>query len=341
LAALREHRLAAGNYGDPAGHRTLREAIARHVAVSRGGTVSPDEVTVTNGTQQALDVVARVLLSNLDRVAVEDPGYWPPRRLFEAHGARVVGVSVDREGIIVDAIPRNVRAVYVTPSHQYPTGVAMTLSRRQALLAWAERHDVAIIEDDYDSEFRFSVRPLEPLRTLDRTGRVVYVGSFSKSLLPSLRVGFLIAPRSLQAAVHRAKFLADWHSPTLVQVALARFIDQGDFARYLRRVNKIYRERHELIASALASDFGDHLEPIPSFSGLHMAARARHISVDGIDMIADRARARDVAIQTLAPFAVGEHSNAGIVLGYGGIRTEHIVDGLRRLQKCFRASMDR
>src|SRR5439155_20386351 len=133
--------------------------------------------------------------------AVEDPGYNPPRRLFHSLGARVVAVEVDTEGVVVEAIPRQVRAVYVTPSHQYPTGVVMTLSRRRALLAWAERQDAAIIEDDYDSEFRFTDRPLEPLRTLDTVGRVVYVGSFSKTLLPGLRLAFIIAPRSLQAAI--------------------------------------------------------------------------------------------------------------------------------------------
>jgi GntR family transcriptional regulator/MocR family aminotransferase len=175
---LRAESFAKTNYGDPAGHPDLRHAIARHLGLSRGFAVSADDVTVTNGTQQALDVIARVLIAPGDRVAVEDPGYWPSRRLFEALGARVVGVAIDAEGLIVNALPRHVRVVYVTPSHQYPLGVAMTLSRRHALLNWADRNDAAIIEDDYDSEFRFGGRPLEPLRTLDTAGRVVYVGSF-------------------------------------------------------------------------------------------------------------------------------------------------------------------
>src|SRR5262249_41843596 len=161
-------------------------------------------------------------------------------------------------------LPRHVRAVYVTPSHQYPTGAPMTLPRRQALLDWAERHGAAILEDDYDSEFRFSVRPLEPLRTLDATGRVIYIGSFSQPLLPTRRLAFITRRRSLQAAVHRAKFLADWHSAELPQAALARFIDTGDFARHLRRINIVYRERHELISQLLARDFCDQLDVIPS-----------------------------------------------------------------------------
>src|SRR5213594_2888510 len=186
-------------------------------------------LTVTNGTQQALDILARVLLAHGDRIAVEHPGYSPACQLFESLGVRLAPVPVDREGIIVQTIPRNVRVVYVTPSHQYPLGVAMTLPRRQALLAWAERNAAAIIEDDYDSEFRFGGRPLDPLCTLDTSGRVIYIGSFSKTLLPSLRLGFIIAPPSLQSAVHKAKFVSDWHAPTLAQIALARFIEEGGF----------------------------------------------------------------------------------------------------------------
>lgn len=223
---LRAGALTAG-YGDSAGRLDLRQAIAAHIGVSRGVVVSADDVTVTNGTQQALDILARVLLAAGDRVAVEDPGYAPPRRLFEALGARVVGVPVDHEGVIVKAIPRRVRLIYVTPSHQYPLGVSMTLLRRQALLAWADRHNAAIIEDDYDSEFRFGGRPLESLHTLDRSRRVLYVGSFSKTLSPSLRLGFIVVPRALRSAVHRAKFVADWYTSTLEQAALARFIEEG------------------------------------------------------------------------------------------------------------------
>ncbi|CCV07142.1 Uncharacterized HTH-type transcriptional regulator yhdI (fragment) [Mesorhizobium metallidurans STM 2683] len=195
-----------------------------------------------------------------DRIAVEDPCYGPPRHLFKSLGIHVVGVPVDREGLLVEALPRGVRAVYVTPSHQYPLSVTMTLPRRQALLAWAERNNAAIIEDDYDSEFRFADRPLEPLQTLDTRGRVVYVGSFSKTMLPTLRLGFLVTPPSLRLALHKAKFVSDWHSSTLGQAALARFIDEGAFARHIRRVSAIYRERHQILADAITRDFAEHLE---------------------------------------------------------------------------------
>jgi GntR family transcriptional regulator / MocR family aminotransferase len=332
---LRASCETVGPYGDPAGHPDLRAAIARHVGISRGVIVSPDDVTVTNGAQQALDITGRILLGQGDRIAVEDPGYVVPRRLFRALGSRVVGVPVDREGLVVDAIPRNVRAVYVTPSHQYPLGISMTLARRRSLLAWAERHDGAVIEDDYDSEFRFGDRPLEPLRTLDMAGRVIYVGSFSKTLLPALRLGFMIAPPSLRSAVQAAKFLSDWHSPTVLQLALAEFLETGGFGRHLRKLNVVYRERHQMLTTALATRFDAYLELMPSSTGLHVAGIARTASVDQIEAFARRAADAGVAIQTLSSFAAGEKALAGIVLGYGGIATADIEEGLRRLRKCF------
>ena len=162
----------------------------------------------------------------------------------------MVGVPVDDQGLVVDAIPPRTRLVYVTPSHQFPLGMAMSLPAAPALLAWAERHDAAIVEDDYDSEFRYGDRPIEPLQTLDRRGRVIYVGSFSKTLLATLRLGFLVAPASLVAAVRSAKFLADWHTPLPLQAALAEFIDQGLFARHLRKMRGVYQQRHQQIVEA-------------------------------------------------------------------------------------------
>ena len=334
--ALKASYAAGQPYGDPAGHADLRAAIARHLGVSRGVVVSPDDVTVTNGTQQALDIVARILLEPGDRVAIEDPGYVVAQRLFRAVGARVIGVRVDREGLVVRDLPRNVRAVYVTPSHQYPLGVPMTLARRRSLLEWAERHDAAIIEDDYDSEFHFNDRPLEPLRTLDVAGRVIYVGSFSKTLLPTLRLGFLITPPSLRSAARGAKFLSDWHSPTVLQVALAEFVESGAFGRHLRRANAVYRERHEIVTSTLGKRFDSVLEAMPSHTGLHVAGLARNASVAQIDAVATRAADEGVEIRTLSFSAVGEQALAGIVVGYGAIATRDIAEGLRRLRKCFR-----
>ena len=334
-SALRSDETTPGFYEHPAGHPDLRSAIARQIGISRGIRASADDIIVTSGTQQALDILARVLLAPGDEIAVEDPGYGPPRQLFRTLGLRVVGVAVDREGLIVDALPRGIRAVYVTPSHQYPLSVTMTLQRRQALLAWAERNNAAIIEDDYDSEFRFGDRPLEPLQTLDMKGRVVYIGTFSKTMLPTLRLGFLVTPPSLREALHKAKFVSDWHSSTLTQAALARFIDGGAFARHVRRVSAVYRERHEILSDIIIRDFAEHLDLIPSTSGLHLTALARKMSVDQIAEIAARAAELGVMVQILSRFAVGTIPRVGFMLGYGAIPTNRIEEGLRLLRGCF------
>jgi GntR family transcriptional regulator/MocR family aminotransferase len=329
--ALRSREMAAGVYEGPAGNWDLRAAIARHIGISRSVSTSPDDVIVTNGTQQALDIIARVLLEPGDVVAVEKPGYLPPKDLFRALGARVVGVPVDGEGLVVQALPTEARAVYVTPSHQYPLGVAMSLSRRRALLAWAERTNAVVVEDDYDSEFRFDGRPLEPLQTLDTTGRVVYVGTFSKTLLPALRLGFMVVPPALREAVNKAKYITDWHTATLAQSALARFIDEGTFARHVRRMSRIYGERHEVLTTAIRRNFDDYLDLVPSSTGLHVAAYAPGATVRHIEAIASRAFDLGVAIY---PFHVGLEP-AGFMLGYGAIEAAQIAEGLRQLRRCF------
>jgi GntR family transcriptional regulator/MocR family aminotransferase len=335
--ALRSSETGQAFYEASSGVRVLRKAIADHIAISRGVKATPDDLIITNGTQQALDIVARTLLEPGDVIAVEDPGYRPALNLFRSLRARVVGVPVDGEGLIVDRLPPNARAVYVTPSHQFPLGVAMSLPRRQALLAWAERQDAAIIEDDYDSEFRFGGRPLEPLQTLDTRGRVIYVGTFSKTLLPALRLGFLVLPPSLRLAATKAKFVCDWHSSSLAQAALARFIADGSFARHIRKVGKVYSERHALVTATLEKEFAEYLALVPSDTGLHVAALARNASVERIASIAGRAAGLGVAVQQLSTFAVDKTPRAGITIGYGAIATAKIAEGLRRLRRCFSA----
>nr|WP_042179563.1 PLP-dependent aminotransferase family protein [Kibdelosporangium sp. MJ126-NF4]CEL13890.1 Transcriptional regulator, GntR family domain / Aspartate aminotransferase [Kibdelosporangium sp. MJ126-NF4]CTQ88258.1 Transcriptional regulator, GntR family domain / Aspartate aminotransferase (EC 2.6.1.1) [Kibdelosporangium sp. MJ126-NF4] len=311
-------------YADPAGHAGLRAAIARYVGVSRSVVAGAEDVLVTQGAQQALDVVGRVLLGPGDVVAVEEPGYSPARRLFQSLGAQVVGVPVDGEGLDVTAIPAAARLVYTTPSHQFPLGTPMSLARRTALLAWAARRDAVVIEDDYDSEFRFSDRPLQPLQSLDHSGRVVYVGSFSKIMLPLLRVGFLIAPPSLRSALRTAKQLADLQGDMVTQGALARFIEEGLLARHIRKATRAYAARHELITQTLREV--DWLEVVASTAGLHVCART---SFDPTQVVA-RARASGVGVQALADFCAGEPQH-GIVLGYGGIHVSQIPEGLRLL----------
>ncbi|WP_326569694.1 PLP-dependent aminotransferase family protein [Amycolatopsis rhabdoformis] len=317
-------------YGSPQGDPRLRAGLARHLGVSRNVRVRPEDIVVTTGVQQTVDLVARVLLRPGDRVAVEDPGYPPPRLLMGTLGLRVEGVPVDDEGIVVEQIPAGTRLVYVTPSHQCPLGVAMSLARRRELLDWAERTGAVIVEDDYDSEFRYTGRPLEPLHSLDSRGRVVYVGSMSKVLSPALRVGFLAAPPSLVGALAKAKYLADWHTPALEQAVLADFIDEGGFARHIRRMRKIYRERHDLLVDGLRREFGDVLNPVPAAAGLHLGATADR----DLRGVARSAREAGVRLLSLGDFSVTRPSH-GLLFGYGAIAADRIEPGLRRLRRVF------
>ena len=331
---LRAQARASGVYGHPAGHAALREAVAHRVGLARAVHCAPDDVTITNGTQQAVDVIARALIGPGDVVAVEDPGYPPIRLLLRSLGARVMSIPVDAEGLVVRALPPRTRLVLVTPSHQFPLGVTMSLGRRLELLQWAESQRAAIVEDDYDSEFRFGGRPIEPLHTLDTAGRVIYVGSFSKTMLPTLRLGFVVAPAAIRDAVQRAKYLADWHSSLAAQAALARFIEDGGFARHIRKMEGVYEARHELVVRTLATDFARHLETVPSAVGLHVAALAPRASVATIDRVVRRASARGVEVLPLSMFSL-RRPLAGLVIGYGAIATGQIPEGLRRLRACF------
>jgi GntR family transcriptional regulator / MocR family aminotransferase len=333
---LRPSAVGRGGYGHPAGHEGLRDALARHIGTARGVRAVADDIIVTNGTQQAMDLVARVLLAPGDAVAVEDPGYPPVRRLLATLGARVVGVPVDDEGLVVDAIPAGTKMVCVAPSHQFPLGTSMSLRRRVALLDWAERTDAAIVEDDYDSEFRYDGRPIEPLHALDSSGRVIYVGSFSKTMLATLRIGFVVVPPSLRDGIRAAKYLTDWHSPLPTQAALARFIADGWLARHVRRMRRVYQQRHERISEIVRTSLADQLEVIPSSVGLHLATRARERSADQVSDALRRASMAGVEALSLGQFAVAEEPRAGIVLGYGAIGVEQIEAGLVRLADCLR-----
>jgi GntR family transcriptional regulator / MocR family aminotransferase len=232
----------------------------------------------------------------------------------------------------VDAIPAGTRLVYVSPSHQFPLGMSMSLPRRVALLEWAKRTGGAIIEDDYDSEFRFGGRPIEPVHMLDADGRVIYVGSFSKTMLPTLRLGFMIAPPSLRAGLHAAKYLADWHTPLAIQAAMACFIEEGFFARHLRRMRRIYESRHRLIAEVLNRSFAEELAVVPSSVGLHIAALARKASVEQILEVLQRASTLGIECTPLSMYAAAERLQSGILFGYGAIAAEHIEEGLHLLR---------
>jgi GntR family transcriptional regulator / MocR family aminotransferase len=328
--AARTLTTRANTYGDPRGLEALRAAIARHIGVSRAVRADPSDVLITQGAQQAFDLVARVLISPGSCVAMEEPGYPVIRALFESYGARVVGVPVDAEGLDVAALPRAATLVYVTPSHQFPLGLPMSLARRTALLDWATRRGAVILEDDYDSEFRFGGQPLDPLQHLDRNGRVVYVGSFSKVLLPGLRLGFLVAPASLHAALCAARQLSDWHGVTMMQAALATFIDDGHLAAHLRKVGREYAERHARLTDALVTRCASWLRLIPSAAGLHLAA-----AIDpgiAVATLLERGRRRGVLVQPLSAFShAPAQAPAGLVLGFGAIPATAIDHGIREL----------
>jgi GntR family transcriptional regulator/MocR family aminotransferase len=333
---LRPAAIRHGMYGDPAGHEGLRAAIAHHVGMTRGVHATADDVVVTNGTQQAIDIIGRALLEPGAMVAVEEPGYPPPIRALTSQGARVVGVPVDRDGLVVEAIPPGVRLVLVTPSHQYPLGMPMPLERRLALLAWAERHGAAIVEDDYDSQFRFSGRPIEPLQTLDRDGRVIYVGTFSKVMLPTLRLAFVVAPPSIHHAVRTAKWVSDWHTPLPTQAALAGFIEGGTLARHIRRSRDEYAARQALILEILRRDFADSLDVIPANVGMHLAAHLRpSVTLDDRDIVR-RARSFDVGLYAISQFARDPATRQGLIIGYGAIGQDRVAESLARLAAAIR-----
>ena len=333
---LRRGRLAAGTYDDPGANRggsRLEAEIARYAGVSRSVVASGADVVTTAGAQQALDLVARVLVEPGDTVAVEDPGYTAAARLFATHRAVVRGVPVDGEGIVVDALPDAARLVYVTPSHQHPTGVAMSRARRVSLLEWAVRHGAVIVEDDYDSEFRFADRPLEPLQSLDRDGRVVYVGSFSKSLLPGLRVGYAIAPATLTPALREAKRVTVWDGDAVTQGALADFLSEGHHAAHVRRATKVYRARRDALLDGLRRPDGlaDWLEVVPSAAGLHLCTLLRDPTLDDV-AVAEQALAAGVFVEPLSVRHLEQPARHGFAFGVGGIPVSGIGPALTALR---------
>ncbi|GIL27554.1 GntR family transcriptional regulator [Actinocatenispora comari] len=334
-AELRATTLRRPPYTESAGLPALRAAIARHLALSRSVRAGADDVVVTQGAQQAIDLLGRVLVEPGDRVAVEDPGYLPARQALRALGARLTGVPVDGEGIDVTALPDDARLVYVTPSHQFPLGVAMSPARRHALLDWAGRHGAVIVEDDYDSEFRYGARPLDPLQSLDTAGRVVYVGSFAKTMAPMLRLGFLVAPASLIPALHAARRVADWYGDPVVAGAMARFIDEGLLARHVRRAQRTYATRREALLTALDRRFGDRLSVVPSAAGLHVAARLTEPDPDLGARLAAAAR-QGVAVDPLDRFCTNENRQQGLALGFGTVPADQIDDGIHRLADALR-----
>ena len=333
--SLREASRTPARYGDPQGRHALRDAIAKHTSFARAIACSAEEIVVTAGAQQAFDLLARILVTpGKTTVAVEEPGYPPLRKRFAVAGAKLVSIPVDGEGLRVDRIPRSAKVICVTPSHQFPLGVHLSLARRTALLDFARAQGAVIIEDDYDGEFRYAGKPLDALQTLDRAEAVFYVGTFSKSLFPALRLGFIISPPWARHALVAAKQLTDWHSPLMAQDILAAFISEGHLARHVRKMRKIYSERREVLQHALEQFCGNRLRVLGIGAGLHLAAYlSGPVSASAL---IGRAREAGIALDAIQRFAVADRKSDGLVFGYGAIGSDRIGDAVRRLARLTR-----
>lgn len=330
--SLREWSRVRFSYPPSEGLPELREAIAQHVAFARAVACRAGDVLVTSGAQQAFDLLARLLVTpGRTKVAVEEPGYPPLRAAFIAAGAELVPIPVDDEGMCVDQLPSDVRVISVTPSHQAPTGAALSLRRRKELLAFARKWQAVVLEDDYDGEFRFGSRPLDALQTLDRDGLVFYVGTFSKSMFPSLRKGFVVMPPWARDALISIKHCADSHCDTITQTALAKFIRDGHLARHVRRVRPIYALRREALLGGLQRELGDWLQPIPSEAGLHLAARIRRPRQTAA--ILDAMRRYAPGAQPTADYAMLPGHSSALAFGYGVIDASEIGKSLRRMRR--------
>ena len=331
------------SYKSPQGHQgnfQLRAAITRYIALTRAVACGPADVLVTSGAQQAFDLLARVLVTpGKTVVAVENPGYPPMRVPMAAAGARIVPVGVDAEGLIVEQLPADVDIICVSPSHQFPLGVTLSLARRKALIEFARRHDAVVIEDDYDGEFRFAGSPVEALRTADSADVVFYVGTFSKCMLPALRLGFVVAPPWALPALVAAKNCLDWHCPVPIQLAVASFIADGHLARHVRKMREIYRVRRERVLKLLDEDLREWLEPLPSFCGMHVAAVAR--GVRDLDAVTATLLSRQVKLHALSRYYIGEPTQSGLIIGYGAVDLSEISHGLAELRAVLADSASR
>jgi GntR family transcriptional regulator/MocR family aminotransferase len=302
-----------------------------------------DQVLVVNGSQQALDLVARVLLDPGDPVVLEEPHYLGAWWAFHVAGARLIPARVDDEGLDVATLaPSAARArlAYVTPSHQFPTGVVMSLTRRLALLEWARAHEAWVVEDDYDSEYRYEGRPIEAVQGLDRAGRVIYIGTLSKVLFPALRLGYLVLPPALVDACRAAKWVMDRHSPTLEQEVLADFIADGHFERHLRRSRTRYATRRAAVLAALAEHLGERVEVVGANAGVHLLVWLSDVAPRALPRVVEAARREGVGVYPIAPYYFRPPRRAGLILGYAALDERRIREGIARLARVVRVEYD-
>lgn len=317
---------------DSLGYQPLREAIARYLIQSRAVQCNADQVLIVSGSQQALNLVSRVAIDRGDGIALEDPGYLGARHVFLSQGAKLYPLPVDRSGMLVEKLSQHsphIKLVYVTPSHQFPTGAVLSLSRRLELLAWAEQAGGLIIEDDYDSEFRYEGRPIPALQGLDRTSSVVYIGTFSKVLFPSLRIAYLVVPPRLVNVFARAKWLADRQSPLLEQYVLADFINEGHLERHIRRMKALYDGRRQTLVRSLITYLGDRVTIMGENAGMHLMVR---LSTNLSDRtLIERAAGVGVGLVSARQYYLENIPTCEFVLGYADLDAAEIETGVQKL----------
>jgi GntR family transcriptional regulator/MocR family aminotransferase len=312
----------------------LRETLATYLRSSRGVRCEPEQIVIVNGSQQALHIAALALLDPGERVWMEEPGYWLAQRVFALNGARMVPVPVDGDGIDVAAgikLARRARLAFVTPSHQFLLGATMSLRRRLELLEWAQNAGAWIIEDDYDSEYRYESRPIASLQGLDPDQRVIYVGTFSKVLFPSMRVGYMVVPPDLLERVLAVRQTIDVSQSDLNQAVLSKFIHEGHFARHIRRLRAVYAERRSVLEASIRKLFGSELEIVGDESGMHLTVLLPAGMNDR--QIAMRAASRNLWLWPLSPYYLGESPRHGFLLGFGGVSVDEIPRGVRLLHQ--------
>lgn len=317
---------------DPAGYMPLRRAIANYLGRSRAVRCTPEQVMIVNGSQQALDLIARLTLDPGDWVAMEDPGYLGARYCFTGQGANLQPIPVDAEGLQVDVLKgdrHRFKFVYVTPSHQFPTGATLSLSRRLALLQWAQQTETLILEDDYDGEYRYGDRPIPALQGLDCHNTVMYVGTFSKILFPSLRLGYLVVPTPWIPLVSRAKWLCDRHCSMLDQYALTDFFTEGHFERHIRRMRHLYDQRRQVLVQALNKTFGSRVTILGENAGIHLMAKLETDWPD--DRIIQRAASVDIGLISAQGYYLAAPNSGEFIFGYSQLNETQIEEGIRAI----------
>lgn len=317
-----------------AGYLPLRQTIAAHIAKSRAVNCSPEQIIIINGSQQGIDLVSRILIDRGDQVGIEDPGYIGARKAFEVAGAQLVGIPVDGSGVVVEKLKDtallSMKLLYCTPSHQFPTGVVLPLPRRLELLNWAQLTGTYLIEDDYDSEYRYAGRPVPSLAGLDHSESVIYIGTFSKVLFPALRLGYLVVPPGLSEVFRRAKFLADRHSPLVQQQILNEFIKQGHYERHIRRMRVLYEQRRKILAAALRKEF-QSVDVMGENAGINLLIRI-HERMDD-DAFIKNARELGVGLVRTNQFYISKPPAHEFLLNFAALSNEQIEEGVSRLAK--------